>query len=262
MNLYNDFRAAIEHHKAAFDKTLMQEIAAYRRAVVRQLYNLNKYNKTPDDMRKLRDLFLRRFKYSPVLEKTVMFEFETAQKQIAATWNDFYKGQTGKVLTKEQYNKLIAAQAVDFGELEGDDRDRILKALKQAVNRGETFTELRARLVNSGLGNARTIANTALAQFDNAYNLESAQQAGVTKYRYDGSLHPNSRKFCKYHLYKQYTIKQIRALNNGQGLDVYTSLGGYNCTHFWTPVFDDLGRDDGDQTPPVPVKKDKKVARS
>ncbi|MFA5322922.1 MAG: hypothetical protein WC373_09640, partial [Smithella sp.] len=76
--------------------------------------------------------------------------------------------------------------------------------------------------------------NTAIAQFDSAYMHEVCEQAGIEKFLYDGM--PAQRPFCKEHLGHVYTLEEIMQMDNGQGLDVLTSLGGYNCVHFWTPV--------------------------
>jgi hypothetical protein len=63
---------------------------------------------------------------------------------------------------------------------------------------------------------------------------EVCEQAGIEKFLYDGM--PAQRPFCKEHLGHVYTLEEIMQMDNGQGLDVLTSLGGYNCVHFWTPV--------------------------
>ena len=49
------------------------------------------------------------------------------------------------------------------------------------------------------------------------------------------------RDFCKEHYNKIYTIEEIQALNNGQGLDVLTYAGGYNCLHWWMPAGEVMG---------------------
>lgn len=100
------------------------------------------------------------------------------------------------------------------------------------------FDALRHRLMERNLGEtqATTLANTALAQFDNATMHELSSQAGISKFLYDGVLHPNSRKFCQERVGKVFTLERIREMDNLQGLPVETSLGGYNCTHWWTPL--------------------------
>ena len=65
---------------------------------------------------------------------------------------------------------------------------------------------------------------------------EFAKEAGVERYKYDGVVNPNSRKFCKINCGKIFSMNEIMSMDNGQGLSVLSSLGGYNCTHFWTPV--------------------------
>jgi len=38
------------------------------------------------------------------------------------------------------------------------------------------------------------------------------------------------------HLGNIYHIDEIEKLDNGQGLDVMTYCGGYNCRHMWLPA--------------------------
>ena len=42
--------------------------------------------------------------------------------------------------------------------------------------------------------------------------------------------------FCKPLINKVVTEAQMARLNNGQGLPVKLSGGGYNCRHSWSPV--------------------------
>jgi hypothetical protein len=55
-------------------------------------------------------------------------------------------------------------------------------------------------------------------------------------YLYTGPLDGLTRPFCKALIGKVVTSEQMRKLNNGQGLNVMTSCGGYNCRHTWSPV--------------------------
>ncbi|MEW5800450.1 MAG: hypothetical protein AB1728_15755, partial [Bacteroidota bacterium] len=161
-------------------------------------------------------------------------------------WKEYFEesGELFNVLDRNDFEKLQALYKVDFSQIKSNAREVITEEIRRTARAGEGYEVLRSRLRKRGLGEGevRTLANTALAQFDNATMFEFAQQAGIEKFKYDGVLHENSRPFCREHLGKKFTLEQIRAMDNGQGLPVETSLGGYNCTHFWTPVIEQLNR--------------------
>jgi len=83
----------------------------------------------------------------------------------------------------------------------------------------------------------RTEVETAKAAMDRAARLTQATAAGYETFTYGGPG-GNLRVFCKKHLGKTYTLREIRAMNNGQGLSVEHYCGGYNCRHRWIPFVD------------------------
>jgi len=93
------------------------------------------------------------------------------------------------------------------------------------------------RITGTFQARAETIANTALSQAQRAYTIESARflpSQEEVLFGYDG---PSSdRGFCAEILGKAFTREQIARLDNGQGLPVLTSGGGWNCRHSWTPL--------------------------
>lgn len=97
--------------------------------------------------------------------------------------------------------------------------------------------DLGSRLVS----NMETELNTALSATAQAISLKKSEAVGITKYLYDGPSDDDViRPFCQEHVGKIYTIDEIRALDNGQGLPVETYKGGYNCRHEWVPLSDEL----------------------
>lgn len=82
---------------------------------------------------------------------------------------------------------------------------------------------------------ADAFINTQLAGFDNTAALDIAKFAGLSKAMYFGPVGKNTRQFCLTLLSKggMYTEKQIRAMDNGQGLPVIRYCGGYRCMHEW-----------------------------
>ncbi len=112
--------------------------------------------------------------------------------------------------------------------------------MRSSARTGLEFSKLRNSLQTAGVarGQVYTLANTAVAQFDNASMFEFAKQAGTKYYEYSGMLNPNTRDFCRKHLGKIYSEEEILKMDNGQGLSVMSACGGYNCTHYWLPVAD------------------------
>ena len=85
------------------------------------------------------------------------------------------------------------------------------------------------------ISSADSYINTQLAGFDNTAAKTIADLAGLNKAIYFGPIGKNTRQFCIALLSKNgtYTEKQIRAMNNGQGLPVLRYGGGYRCMHEW-----------------------------
>lgn len=64
----------------------------------------------------------------------------------------------------------------------------------------------------------------------------AADTVGMDHYLYTGPKDGITRPFCRPLINKVVDKTQLSKLNNGQGLSVRTSGGGYNCRHSWSPV--------------------------
>ena len=64
----------------------------------------------------------------------------------------------------------------------------------------------------------------------------AADTVGMDHYLYTGPRDGITRAFCRPLINKVVDKTQLGKLNNGQGLSVRTSGGGYNCRHSWSPV--------------------------
>ena len=58
----------------------------------------------------------------------------------------------------------------------------------------------------------------------------------MNQYLYTGPRDGITRPFCDALINKVVSKDQMDKLNNGQGLSVQSSGGGYNCRHSWSPV--------------------------
>lgn len=96
-------------------------------------------------------------------------------------------------------------------------------------------SELEERLKRSE-GRQLTEVKTRISQYGRSITAAAAAAAELDHYLYTGPLDGLTRPFCKALIGKVVTSEQMRKLNNGQGLNVMTSCGGYNCRHTWSPV--------------------------
>ncbi|MFA6470118.1 MAG: hypothetical protein WCW35_14580 [Bacteroidota bacterium] len=243
-------REEIEKIKSDLAKSIEKNSLQYKRAIIREMdFLFKKYGQDNIDI--LASVVKKKFNIPAAAMKTIMQELKKSQRQIGKLWLDYFHdtalsasegdaiiASALQELGPNDYEKLIALYQVDFAEIKKSTREIIVNEIRRAAKAGKGYEVLRSRLTKRGLGDgeARTLANTSLAQFDNATMFEFAQQAGINKFLYDGVLHEHSRLFCREHLGVKYTVAEIKKMDNGQGLPVETSCGGYNCTHFWTPV--------------------------
>lgn len=85
-------------------------------------------------------------------------------------------------------------------------------------------------------GRQLTEVKTKLSQYGRSITAIAAEAADIDHYLYTGPRDGVTRDFCRALVNKVVTDKQMRRLDNGQGLSVKTSGGGYNCRHSWSPV--------------------------
>lgn len=85
------------------------------------------------------------------------------------------------------------------------------------------------------------VATDSLFRFNTVITRLRAEGAGIKSFRYSGSIIANSRDFCRRHVGKTYTEKEIATIwkTNWGGKspgDPMVVRGGYNCRHHWIPV--------------------------
>jgi len=231
-------RTKIETLKTNIRKDIEKDILSYKRAVIREidsLWRTFKVVSTNDDIETFARYLLDNLNIPKGKVNAIIKELKTVQSNIADVWGDYFSEASGKNIFVD-YEKLVALHSVDFKEINKDIRNTVVKEFKESVNKNYNFETIRARLQKSNLSTSSiyNLANTAVSQFDNASMFEYALQAGINEFLYDGILMPDSRLFCIEHFHKTFTYEEILAMDNGQGLPVVTSCGGYNCHHYWT----------------------------
>lgn len=233
-------RETIEQLKNEFSSALEQNLPRFNRAILRELDRLWSVARSQGvTFEEFLASVERDLNLPGSAKLTIINELKTTQPAIRAAWDGYYKDTLAiDGLRGQDYARIIAETKIDYGTLQDDVRSTLQTEVQKAINAKYGYEQLRGALRKEGFaeGRAKTLANTSLSQFDNAYNMEMAQQGGIEHFKYDGAINPNTRDFCRERVGTVFTLSQIMAMDNGQGLPVLTSLGGYNCTHFWTAV--------------------------
>ncbi len=151
-----------------------------------------------------------------------------------------------KLLSDSAYRELGAAadqytesinMAILKGSMTGAPIDEIQEEVTQLLIGG---TDKAGR---SMAQHAKTITQTRYMEADAAITLQAADNIGADKFRYSGSLIKDSRPWCKEHVDKIYTRKEIeewrdRSWAGKKEGDPFITRGGYNCRHYFVPVID------------------------
>ncbi|MCZ7556817.1 MAG: hypothetical protein M5R41_10500 [Bacteroidia bacterium] len=192
----------------------------------------------PDtDLTELADIIDRDLRLPASARDRLTKHLHEGQARMARLRAQMHGSITDAVLSLEPV-ALQARAAVDFPAIRHGLNRTVQRALQHVIDTGGEITDVTRRLQRLRVvgHRARTLANTALAQYDNAANVLLARQGGITRYKYHGP--PAEREFCQALLStgRFYTLAEINAMDNGQGLPVWSSCGGYNCRHQWLPV--------------------------
>lgn len=133
---------------------------------------------------------------------------------------------------------ISAAEAV-FDDVILPDSLASVRASLQSISVGvpvaQALTPLAQRLEQS-TGRQLTVARTQLASVGRSAQASAAAELELDLYLYTGPRDGVTRDFCRPLINKVVDEKQMRRLNNGQGLPVKTYGGGYNCRHSWSPI--------------------------
>jgi len=240
----NKARKNIEQLKEQLRKGIIANGMQYKRSIIKQIDKLYRASGSTSLDSFAAD-FMREFKLTNKEQQLLVGDLKETQKRIASAWDEYFNQSP-----TANYEKLIAVNSIDLSKtsLEDDVKDKVNNELKKAVSGDYGIESVTKKLTNTGIGSheAYTLANTALAQFDNGYMAEVASQAGVIYYLYDGIKSDNTRDFCKKHIKRVYTLAELAALDNHQGLPVETALGGYNCQHYLTPLVNYIRKEYGE----------------
>lgn len=141
-------------------------------------------------------------------------------------------------LPGEHIDALIAARQISIGNIQHQMQADLQSEVRRALVAGYGPDVLRKRLEERGFANAETEASTAVSRFNNLLTFENAAATGTRTFKYFGPVSAITRPFCRAHAGQVFTEEEIGRMNNGQGLPVSESCGGYNCRHYWIAVPD------------------------
>jgi hypothetical protein len=111
----------------------------------------------------------------------------------------------------------------------------VTSAVRRAVATGEDPRRTTRRIENilkTTRARAETIVRTGSLAAARQASISQALADGVRFFRYDGPR-VNQRPWCAERLGRVFSIEEIRAMNNGQGLPPEQYCGGWNCRHRW-----------------------------
>lgn len=160
---------------------------------------------------------------------------EAAERAMKAVQPDFGFNQISSQLDTLQAQ---AAQSVFDDVILPDFKRSINESLKDLivdVPVNIVMSNLEQRLKRSE-GRQLTEVKTKISQYGRGITAAAAEAADMDLYLYTGPRDGITRPFCLQLIDLVVSKSQMRRLNNGQGLAVITSGGGYNCRHSWSPV--------------------------
>lgn len=134
--------------------------------------------------------------------------------------------------------------------LVGGNFNNLVKTI-QAKLSADLLAETITLAAGQSLANVSSrIAHDSLMTLYSSLHLKKANDAGIDRFLYFGSLVKDSRPFCIERAMKIYTRAEIQAWNNMSwkgkipGVDVMIQRGGYNCRHHFHAVPAGITRED------------------
>ena len=142
----------------------------------------------------------------------------------------------------EQLNALKNLDLQQFNQLSGQALTETTRLLTDvsfgSITPAQAIQALREQVIDKLERHAKTWINTGISSIHRQANVLLAQDNGIEKFQYVGTLINTSRDFCKTHLGEIKTAKEWNALDNGQLSPVMTYGGGWNCRHSFVGVVD------------------------
>lgn len=201
------------------------------RELVRKLYSESGEPPTGDILERLRSE-ISRIAFKLGIGENIQKETEKAIRE-----------ETRKEAEQFVDSRFVTARVIqsltsEAGKIrQGFDR-QVFEIVRRGIARNEDSKVIQERLARLGRTEERhygTVQNTIRLGITRQGAIEQALANGVSYFRYSGAS-MGSRPFCQERIGKVYSIEEIRAMDNLQGLPVEFFCGGWNCRHRWVAV--------------------------
>lgn len=147
------------------------------------------------------------------------------------------RGSIVDELTGADINVVKAASQLSFAKMKDEVRTSLIPTVQKAIAAESGPTVLMHQLRQMEFSRPKTLAYTSLAQFNNGLTIATGEASGVEKYLWDGPAPiPTSHELCKLNAGKMFTLDELDSMDNGTGMPVRTTLGGFGCRHNLTAV--------------------------
>ena len=248
MTRYDEFNRRTARLRERYRSILSQDAEALSSALLSELDSILRDNPTVD-FDQLAAIIEREFIMPAGAQRTIESHLKEGQAAIAKMRLQQFSTVTDAALSLDPV-VLRARTAIDFPAIHSALNRTVQRTLRHILDRGGEIDDVRRALETSRIAahQAQTLANTALAQYDSASVFTLAKQAGISTFKFIGP--PAERPFCQRLLQsdREYTLAEINNMDNGQGLPVWSSRGGYNCRHEWIAIPVDLDKPEPPQT--------------
>ncbi|MBP8975093.1 MAG: hypothetical protein KBG83_00095 [Bacteroidetes bacterium] len=167
------------------------------------------------------------------------------QKALEITAEQMAKAQgwlaedAGPSAVKAEAPELLSSAEMTLVKTKQTTLNFFRKEVRRAIAAGLGANVLQKRLEEQSESlheQLATLANTQVAAYNNLLTFKQAEESGTEQFLYSGPLSPSTRPFCRAHVGRIFTKEQILKMDNGQGLPVLETCGGYNCRHSWVAV--------------------------
>jgi hypothetical protein len=209
---------------------LESSVDALMRAALREIDHMMRKGATLEEILKA----LRTFRLPPG-------EALKLKNALDAAMNDItdIRGSVVKQLSSADILTIKAASQLSFPKLQSAVQKTLIPAVQKAIAAKSGPTVLMHQLKKDGFDRPKTLALTSLSQFNNELTFTTAEVTGTKKFLYSGPVVAATRSFCREHAGKVYTLAEIEKMDNGQGISVRSSCGGYRCRHHWLAAPDE-----------------------
>ena len=163
-------------------------------------------------------------------------ELATVKRELARD------GLEWQVVNEDTVEALIQFRVEDIENRAGETIGSLRPMVLESIITGERpdFDKLEEQIGSRLTSYAKTELDTSIAAFNRTLTFNQGQAVGIEQYLYIGPFDKITRPFCRDVLASRspaiYSIKEIASMDNGQGLSVIQTGGGYNCRHIWSPV--------------------------